>query len=158
MSDRMKVVFKKVALVIVIFAFGAFAGIISYKFYSQQIAPAKQVRTLAIIQTWQRALFEVYEDTGKYPSTLHEAAEHFAKLRPSGTDMTKLLKDNWGASLHYFSNGDSYILGSFGRDQSCDLINLRAYIEHSIVDRSPCYDPDRDTIANDQGIIKCCGK
>ncbi len=149
---------RKLIFSIFIFILGAALGAGSLWIYWGFIVPYKQIRNLGILQTWYGALGEIHIETGKYPATLQEAAELFENLFPGGTDMTKIMNDIWGAPLHYFSTGDSYIIGSFGRDRSCDLSNLQTYLDFPINDRSPCYDPNRDTIVTDQGQIKCCGK
>jgi hypothetical protein len=122
--------------------------------------PGKQISNLARIQFWQSALSDVERETGSYPETLEQALVLWETTRPATARPLSWdpLQDNWGHLLQYIRASDGYLLASYGRDGRCDMHDLRAYGSATIIDESPCYAADRDTVLTDQGFVKGCGK
>jgi general secretion pathway protein G len=85
--------------------------------YPRFMDRAKYSRARADLANLQTELDRYKLDYGYYPETLqqmlHDADVDPGMIRPAPPD-ARTPRDPWGTSYFYESNGDTYVLGSFG--------------------------------------------
>ncbi len=119
-----------------------------------RIVAAHQVRNWADIQGFTGFLENYREVHGRYPSQLSDAVPDDSANRRFWLKC----QDVYGHPLNYESNGDRFLLASYGRDGARDDRGYGQRGAHGDPDDSPCYDEDVDTAYSSDGVFQACGK
>lgn len=116
----------------------------------------KQVGNLVDMRGYEWAIRHFHETHASFPLSLPAVLEEARQLS-AGERFAKGL-DGWGHPVLYRSNGEQYLLVSYGRDgrpDGTDYVQMRAAGRW---DNGPCSDPDADIIFSDRGEHRTCGK
>ena len=119
-----------------------------------RLTASRQLRNWVGLQLRIYYIDQFRKSYGVYPVSLSEAAPSQWPSR----DGSGLTNDLYGHPLYYESDGQRYLVASFGRDGVRDAHGYARPHGEPEVDRSPCRDPDVDTIYSSDGIQQLCGK
>ncbi len=134
----------------------ALIGLFWFGWVYPGVLRAKQVRSLADMQIIWHHVEEHRERTGAYPRALHEVIP--------GRLAAVLAADGWGGRWLYESDGDRFVLVSYGKDRKPDGTDYWALRESG-----PTADQDweaariaglwnADQVVSDRGWLREAGK
>jgi general secretion pathway protein G len=113
--------FTLIEIMVVVFILGLLATLVTVKILNR-IDEAKRTKAAADISAIGEALHLFKLDNGAYPSTaegleslMHPPAK-LAKSAPAEGYLEKLQVDPWGNAYAYFSDGQEYLIKSYGGD------------------------------------------
>ena len=115
----------------------------------------KQIQNLIQMRVYTSALDEFKKRHGKYPTSLDDAILE-SDLTHKDVFLPKV--DRWGHLVDYQSDGQQYLLVSFGRDGRPDGSDYAGLRRAGQLENGPCRNPDADTIFSDRGELRNCGK
>ena len=112
----------------------------------------RQIRNWVHIQGYVAFIGRYHKSHGAYPLTLQEAVPTDTPNR-----VTRLAaRDTFGKLLYFESDGQRFLIASFGRDGIPDSGSYTTEAEQAA--RKPCQDLDVDTVYSSDGIRQFCGK
>ena len=119
----------------------------------------RQILNYAHMQYYMGALDEYYKEHGEYPGDLVAAVSPRVAQYPSPRSEELLAYlDTWEHPLVYRTDGQHYVLASYGKDGRPDSPTLPAYDAEASADKHPCYSLKKDTVVSDRGIHQGCYK
>jgi hypothetical protein len=119
-----------------------------------KLAAAKQVHNWATMQPYVSFLSSYHDAHGNYPLTLEEAIPALVANR----ERYLLARDGYDHPLHYRSDGQQFLLASYGADGVADRDPLALNDPEIASPTWACNDDDRDTKYSSNGSVQLCGK
>jgi hypothetical protein len=121
------------------------------RFLRPRLLLGRQVHNHAVCQTVVAHLDSYFDTHGSYPSDL--------SLLPAMQQHERsALLDGWGHEFLYTSDGERFVLVSYGRDGKPDERDYYAIGDLPTSSTSICGEFDADEVASDAGYHRLCGK
>lgn len=140
-------------VVIAVAALAIAAGVL--RFRASVRGFEEQINNLETFKSYAACLHAYHERAGSYPDRLEGIRECFH--HPN----VKLGTDWWGNAVQYESNGNGFVLVSFGRHGRPEGLNpwrLRELNDQSREARSTCGHPEASQVMSDLGFHRACFK
>jgi len=137
-----------------LFLFGIGCIVAWYFWLNPKLAAGKQVHNWAVVQSYVAFLDSYHDAHGVFPLTLEEAI-------PASTEHRErwlAARDGYDHPLHYRSDGQGFLLASYGADGVADKEPMGLDDPEIASATRTCNNVNIDTKYSSTGIVQRCGK